>query len=81
MFPEKKQKQKPRASERYQYSSSIYFTTSTAWDATLKQCIHHIGGGYGFVNGPLHLEKISSSKLTPIQGKLVTLNQTYPFSH
>lgn len=83
MFPERKKKNKNKstASKRHQYSSSIYFTTSTAWDDTLKQCKHHSGRDCGFIRGPLYLEKVSASKLTPIQGKLVTLNQTYLFSH
>lgn len=49
----KKNKSKSMASERHQYSSCIYFATSTAWNGTLETVQTPLLEGIAsFISGP-----------------------------
>lgn len=65
------------ASERYQYSSSVYFATRTAWNGTLETVqMPFLEGVASFIKWTVYfLEKISGSRFTLIQEKLGNLNQ------
>lgn len=59
------------ASERHQYSSSVYFATRTAWNGTLETVqMPFLEGVASFVKWTEYfLEKISGSRFTLIQEK------------